>query len=160
MTLMSSKRDWEIVHIPEKPPIPPHQQPTVNVYAALIDPKHTNTLVRKLNQIAPLENLRHVKRVRKQHLEKGYPTTQARLGGVELSALFCYILYSAPLGFGNNQNKELLLERVMEQSSDDNIPIYDQLSNQEIGWDLEEVEGLALMIKKTLLMLKLESEDD
>ncbi|CAL5340734.1 unnamed protein product [Camellia sinensis] len=71
MTLMSSKRDWEIVHIPEKPPIPPHQQPTVNVYAALIDPKHTNTLVRKLNQIAPLENLRHVKRVRKQHLEKG-----------------------------------------------------------------------------------------
>lgn len=48
----------------------------------------------------------------------------------------------------------------MEQSSDDNIPIYDQLSNQEIGWDLEEVEGLALMIKKTLLMLKLESEDD
>lgn len=71
MTLMSSKRDWEIVHIPEKPPIPPHQQPTVNVYAALIDPKHTNTLVRKLNQIAPLENLRHVKRVRKQHLERG-----------------------------------------------------------------------------------------
>lgn len=56
---------WEIVHIPGKPPISPIQQPKVNVYASVIDPKLTNTLIRKLNQIAPLENLRHVKRVRK-----------------------------------------------------------------------------------------------
>ncbi|XP_052201957.1 tRNA-specific adenosine deaminase TAD3 isoform X2 [Diospyros lotus] len=43
----------------------------VDVYAAIVDPKHANTLVRKLNQIAPLENLRHVKRVRKHFLEGG-----------------------------------------------------------------------------------------
>lgn len=56
---------WDIVHIPGNPPISPTQQPKVNVYASVIDPKLTNSLIRKLNQIAPLENLRHVKRVRK-----------------------------------------------------------------------------------------------
>ncbi|KAA8544564.1 hypothetical protein F0562_022576 [Nyssa sinensis] len=68
---MMNKSEWEIVYIPDKPPIPPNQQPTVSVYASVIDPKLANTLVRKLNQIAPLENLRHVKRVRKKCLEGG-----------------------------------------------------------------------------------------
>lgn len=60
---------WKIVHIPDKPPIPPNQQPTVNVLASVIDPKHANTLIRRLNQIAPFENLCHVKRIQKKHLE-------------------------------------------------------------------------------------------
>ncbi|KAJ9562102.1 hypothetical protein OSB04_007262 [Centaurea solstitialis] len=71
MNECKEKEHWEIIHIPDKPPFPLHQQPTVNVYAAVIDPKITNTLVRKLNQILPLENLRHVKRVRKQCLDGG-----------------------------------------------------------------------------------------
>lgn len=62
---------WKIIHIPDKPPIPPNQQPTVNVLASVIDPKHANTLIRRLNQIAPFENLCHVKRIRKKHLEGG-----------------------------------------------------------------------------------------
>uniref|UniRef100_A0A5B7BAP9 Putative inactive tRNA-specific adenosine deaminase-like protein 3 isoform X1 n=1 Tax=Davidia involucrata TaxID=16924 RepID=A0A5B7BAP9_DAVIN len=69
--MMTNKSKWEIVYIPDKPPILPHQQPTVSVYASEIDPKLANTLVRKLNRIAPLENLRHVKRVRKKCLEGG-----------------------------------------------------------------------------------------
>ncbi|KAF5457046.1 hypothetical protein F2P56_021183 [Juglans regia] len=62
---------WQILHVPDKPPIPPGQQPTVNVLASVIEPKIANTLVRRLNQIAPLENLRHVKRVQKKYLEGG-----------------------------------------------------------------------------------------
>ncbi|XP_009611066.1 tRNA-specific adenosine deaminase TAD3 isoform X1 [Nicotiana tomentosiformis] len=61
----------QIIHIPEKPPFLPHLQPTVKVYAAVIEPKDANTLVRKLNQIAPLENLRHVKRVQKKCIDGG-----------------------------------------------------------------------------------------
>ncbi|MCD7457235.1 hypothetical protein HAX54_034572 [Datura stramonium] len=45
---------------------------TVNVLA-VIEPKDANTLVRKLNQIAPLENLRHVKRVLKKCIDGGKP---------------------------------------------------------------------------------------
>ncbi|OIT38508.1 PREDICTED: probable inactive tRNA-specific adenosine deaminase-like protein 3 isoform X3 [Nicotiana attenuata] len=60
-----------IIHIPEKPPFLPHLQPTVKVHAAVIEPKDANTLVRKLNQIAPLENLRHVKRVQKKCIDGG-----------------------------------------------------------------------------------------
>ncbi|KAI7756746.1 hypothetical protein M8C21_028499 [Ambrosia artemisiifolia] len=71
---------WEIIYIPDKPPFPPHQQPTVNVYAAVIDPKHANTLIRKLNHILPLENLRHVKRVRKR---------QPDGGSTQLSVILC-----------------------------------------------------------------------
>ncbi|KAL4594192.1 hypothetical protein ACB092_12G003300 [Castanea dentata] len=63
---------WQILHIPDKPPIPPNQQqPTVNVFASIIDPKLANTLIRRLNQIAPLENFRHVKRICKKQLEGG-----------------------------------------------------------------------------------------
>ncbi|XP_023523263.1 probable inactive tRNA-specific adenosine deaminase-like protein 3 isoform X1 [Cucurbita pepo subsp. pepo] len=61
----------QIIYIPDKPPIPPDQQPTVNVFAAVVEPKLINNLVRCLNRIAPLENLRHVKRVQKKHLEDG-----------------------------------------------------------------------------------------
>lgn len=61
----------KIIHIPDKPPVSPHLQPTVNVHAAVIEPKHANTIVRNLNQIAPMENFRHVKRVRKRSLEGG-----------------------------------------------------------------------------------------
>ncbi|KAJ8554469.1 hypothetical protein K7X08_025147 [Anisodus acutangulus] len=63
----------QITHIPEKPSFLPHLQPTVNVLAAVIEPQDANTLVRKLNQIAPLENLRHVKRVRKKCIDGGKP---------------------------------------------------------------------------------------
>ncbi|KAL1543253.1 tRNA-specific adenosine deaminase TAD3-like isoform X1 [Salvia divinorum] len=62
---------WEIIHIPEKPPICPDHQPTVDVLASAIDAKHANTIVRKLNHIAPLEGLRHVKRIKKTFLDGG-----------------------------------------------------------------------------------------
>lgn len=62
---------WEIIHIPEKPPVSPTHQPTVDVLASVIDPKLANTLVRRLNQIAPLENFRHVKRIQKKHMQGG-----------------------------------------------------------------------------------------
>lgn len=62
---------WQIVHIPDNPPFPPDQQPTVDAIASLIDPLFANTLVRRLNQIAPLENLRHVKRVHKKFVQGG-----------------------------------------------------------------------------------------
>lgn len=70
----------KIIHIPEKPSFLPHLQPTVNVLASVIEPKDANTLVRKLNQIAPLENLQHVKRVRKKCINGGKP---------QLSLLLC-----------------------------------------------------------------------
>ncbi|XP_057250854.1 tRNA-specific adenosine deaminase TAD3 isoform X2 [Beta vulgaris subsp. vulgaris] len=60
------KSNWEIIHI------------AVSVFASLIDPKLANTLVRKVNQIAPL-NLRHVKRVRKSCLD----------GKTQLSMILC-----------------------------------------------------------------------
>lgn len=62
---------WQIIHIPNKPAIPPNQQPTVNVFASMVEPKLANTIIRRLNQVAPLENLRHVKRIQKKFLEGG-----------------------------------------------------------------------------------------
>ncbi|CAE5963777.1 unnamed protein product [Arabidopsis arenosa] len=59
---------WEIIHIPEKPALSPDHQPTVKVYASVIKPKFANTIVRQLCKIAPLEDLRHVKRVKKKIL--------------------------------------------------------------------------------------------
>ncbi|KAI4331972.1 hypothetical protein L6164_016916 [Bauhinia variegata] len=69
----------QIVHIPEKEPYPLDQQPTENVFASVIDPKHANAIIRRLNQIAPLENLRHVKRIQKKILE----------GQTKLSVILC-----------------------------------------------------------------------
>ncbi|KAL3747254.1 hypothetical protein ACJRO7_016091 [Eucalyptus globulus] len=71
---MSSEDDdaWRIVHVPGRPPISPDQQLTVNGVAAQIQqPKLTNTIMRRLSQIAPLEDLHHVKRVKKKCLEGG-----------------------------------------------------------------------------------------
>ncbi|WJX48294.1 hypothetical protein P8452_34880 [Trifolium repens] len=68
-----------IVHIPDEPPHDLHHQPTVSVFASSINPKHANQIVRRLNQIAPLEGLRHVKRIRKKVLE----------GQIELSVVLC-----------------------------------------------------------------------
>ncbi|XP_075516595.1 tRNA-specific adenosine deaminase TAD3-like [Primulina tabacum] len=62
---------WRIVHIPDKAPVSPHLQETVSMFAASIEPKCANLVVRKLNQIAPLESLRHVKRIRKTSLDGG-----------------------------------------------------------------------------------------
>ncbi|KAF5766074.1 putative tRNA(adenine(34)) deaminase [Helianthus annuus] len=97
MNNCEDQESWEIVHIPDKPPFPPHQQPTVNVYAAVIDPKHANTLIRKLNQILPLENLRHVKRVRKQHLDEG---------STQLSVILC-------LAGENNSQVDIIPQEVV-----------------------------------------------
>ncbi|XP_020103130.1 probable inactive tRNA-specific adenosine deaminase-like protein 3 isoform X1 [Ananas comosus] len=69
---------WEILHIPGKPPSS-LEHSTVNAVAATIEPKLANTLVRQLNQICPLEDLRHVKRVRRINSE----------GKVELSVILC-----------------------------------------------------------------------
>ncbi|CAK7344535.1 unnamed protein product [Dovyalis caffra] len=84
---------WQIVHIPDKPPIPPNQQPTVDVFASVIEPKCANILIRldtpasRLNQIAPFENLRHVKRIRKNHLEGVLSLT----GKTQLSVILCLV---------------------------------------------------------------------
>ncbi|RVW31791.1 hypothetical protein CK203_099463 [Vitis vinifera] len=43
---MMERAKWEIIHIPEKPPVSPTHQPTVDVLASVIDPKLANTLVR------------------------------------------------------------------------------------------------------------------
>ncbi|XP_073003494.1 tRNA-specific adenosine deaminase TAD3 [Typha latifolia] len=70
---------WEILHVPGKPPSS-LEQSTVDVLAAKIEPNLANTLVRKLNQVFQLENLRHVKRVRR---------TTTSEGKVELSVILC-----------------------------------------------------------------------
>lgn len=98
MNKCKDKECWEIIHIPDKPPFPPHQQPTVKVYAAVIDPKLTNTLIRKLNQILPLENLRHIKRVRKQCLDGG---------STRLSAILC-------LAGENDSQLDIIPQEVVE----------------------------------------------
>lgn len=66
-----NKQQIEIIHIPPNPPVSPTHKPIVKVYASPVQPKHANTLVRRLNQIAPLENLHHVKRIQKRHLQGG-----------------------------------------------------------------------------------------
>ncbi|CAI9753259.1 unnamed protein product [Fraxinus pennsylvanica] len=93
----SSSNCWKIIHIPDKPPIPPDNQPTINVHAAAIEPRHANTIVRKLNQIAPLENLRHVKRVHKRCMDGGT---------FELFVVLCVALEND--GKCNNMPEEVL----------------------------------------------------
>ncbi|KAF8404037.1 hypothetical protein HHK36_008913 [Tetracentron sinense] len=46
---MVMNNKWEIVHVPENPPIPTNQHPTVDVFASVIEPKLTNTLAVKSN---------------------------------------------------------------------------------------------------------------
>ncbi|KAI3909939.1 hypothetical protein MKW98_012993 [Papaver atlanticum] len=64
-------KKWEILHIPDKIPFKPDEQPTIDVFASVIEPKLTNTLVRKLNEVAPMENYRHIKRVWKKKSVEG-----------------------------------------------------------------------------------------
>ncbi|CAA6662272.1 unnamed protein product [Spirodela intermedia] len=68
---------WEIVHVPDK--VPGLEESTVNVLASNVEPKLANTIMRQLSLVAPLENLRHVKRIRRK------PTT----GKSELSIVLC-----------------------------------------------------------------------
>ncbi|KAK3042926.1 hypothetical protein RJ639_001002 [Escallonia herrerae] len=89
-----SEEHFEIVHIPDKPRIPPHLQPTVDVYASFIDSEHAHTLIRKLNQIVPLENLRHVKRVRRNRLEGGLLLNLAQSVAIEQQIELLYANYT------------------------------------------------------------------
>lgn len=73
---------WKIVHVPDKPLVSPQLQETVSMFAASIEPKCANLVVRKLNQIAPLESLRHVKRIRKSSVDGGR-------GKIQLSVILC-----------------------------------------------------------------------
>ncbi|XP_028071101.1 uncharacterized protein LOC114273497 [Camellia sinensis] len=61
---------------------------------------------------------------------------------------------------GNNRNKTLLIEEVEEHGDFENAPIFDRLGNVAIGGDSDEEKGLALMLKKTFLSPKLESQED
>ncbi|OVA01072.1 CMP/dCMP deaminase [Macleaya cordata] len=75
-------KKWEILHVPDKLPFSPNHQPTVDVFASIIEPKLAHTLIRlRLNQIAPLENFRHIKRVRKKNSVGGVKT--------QLSVILC-----------------------------------------------------------------------
>ncbi|KZV16931.1 putative inactive tRNA-specific adenosine deaminase-like protein 3 [Dorcoceras hygrometricum] len=96
-------RSWKIVHIPDKPPVSPHLQETVSMLAASIEPKCANLVVRhaalppvKLNQTAPLENLRHVKRIRRTSLDGGK---------TQLSVILCI---ASGDGESNNLPKDVL----------------------------------------------------
>ncbi|KAL6650352.1 hypothetical protein ACP70R_009277 [Stipagrostis hirtigluma subsp. patula] len=70
---------WELNEVPGKT-APSLQDSTVDVVAAKIEPKLANALIRQLSQVCPLENLRHVKRVRR-HIECD--------GKPELSIILC-----------------------------------------------------------------------
>lgn len=70
---------WELTKVPGNPS-PFLQDSIVDVVAANIEPKLANALIRQLNQVCPLENLRHVKRVRR-HSECGEKS--------ELSIILC-----------------------------------------------------------------------
>lgn len=71
--------NWKIIHVPGELPNSQEKEATVDVFAAKIEPKVTSTLVRQLHLIAPLENLGHVKRVRKTSVE----------GSIDLSIILC-----------------------------------------------------------------------
>ncbi|KAM0931836.1 hypothetical protein ACQ4PT_000111 [Festuca glaucescens] len=55
---------WELVEVAGN--LTSLQHSTVDVLAAKIEPHVANALIRQLNQVCPLENLRHVKRVRRR----------------------------------------------------------------------------------------------
>ncbi|KAI3994729.1 hypothetical protein MKX01_002345 [Papaver californicum] len=76
-------KKWEILHIPDKIPFKPDEQPTIDVFASVIEPKLTNTLVRKLNKVAPMENYRHIKRVWKKKSVEG--------GDFQLILILCLV---------------------------------------------------------------------
>nr|XP_043616567.1 tRNA-specific adenosine deaminase TAD3 [Erigeron canadensis] len=108
MNKFKDNKCWEIIYIPDKPLFPLHQQPTVNVYAAVIDPKQAHTLVRKLNQILPLENLRHVKRVRKHYTDGG---------STQLSVILC-------LAGENDSQLDIIPQEVVELIDSHQLEIF------------------------------------
>ncbi|KAF7824923.1 putative inactive tRNA-specific adenosine deaminase-like protein 3 isoform X2 [Senna tora] len=63
-----------------------------NVIASFIDPKNANQIIRRLNQIEPLENLRHVKRVQKKILEEGLMVCRPCIYVLFWNSCFCYIV--------------------------------------------------------------------
>lgn len=70
---------WELKEVPSNL-ASSLEDSTVDVLAAKIEPKLANTLIRQLSQVCPLENLRHVKRVRR-HTQCG--------GKSDLSIILC-----------------------------------------------------------------------
>ncbi|KAI3993237.1 hypothetical protein MKX01_009980 [Papaver californicum] len=82
-------KKWEILHIPDKIPFKPYEQPTIDVFTSVIEPKLSNTLVRKLNKVAPMENHRHIKRVWKKKSVEG--------GDFQLILILCLV--------GENRNE-------------------------------------------------------
>lgn len=90
---------WQIIHIPDKPQVSPDQQPTVNVYAAVIEPKLAHNLIRQLNKIAPLESLHHVKRIHKKCLE----------GKTQLSVILCLACENEPESYTMPQDIQELI---------------------------------------------------
>ncbi|PAN36980.1 hypothetical protein PAHAL_7G023100 [Panicum hallii] len=70
--------EWELTEVPGNLTTS-IQDSTVDVVAAKIESKLANTLIRQLSHICPLENLRHVKRVRRR----------TECGKSELSIILC-----------------------------------------------------------------------
>ncbi|KAL7105237.1 hypothetical protein ACP275_07G031600 [Erythranthe tilingii] len=97
-TATVSSECWKIIHIPEKDPVLPHLQTTVNVLASTVEPKHANTIMKKLSHIAPLEDLRHVRRIRKTCLDEGK---------YQLSVILC-------VAFGNDVQPNCMPEDLVE----------------------------------------------
>ncbi|CAL5028840.1 unnamed protein product [Urochloa decumbens] len=69
--------EWELTEVPGN--LASSLQAIVDVVAANIEPKLASTLIRQLSQACPLENLRHVKRVRRR----------TECGKSELSIILC-----------------------------------------------------------------------
>ncbi|XP_047075299.1 tRNA-specific adenosine deaminase TAD3-like isoform X2 [Lolium rigidum] len=86
---------WELIEVAGN--LTSLQHSTVDVLAAKIEPHVANSLIRQLNQVCPLENLRHVKRVRRR-IECGKP---------ELSIILC-------LPFGPENCKNGFPDRVQK----------------------------------------------
>ncbi|EYU41488.1 hypothetical protein ABFS82_07G031500 [Erythranthe guttata] len=97
-TATVSSECWKIIHIPEKDPVLPHLQTTVDVLASTVEPKHANTIMKKLSHIAPLEDLRHVRRIRKTCLDEGK---------YQLSVILC-------VAFGNDGEPNCMPEDLVE----------------------------------------------
>ncbi|KAJ8509988.1 hypothetical protein OPV22_000422 [Ensete ventricosum] len=105
---MTGTLKWEIVHVPGEPEVS-LEVSTVNVFASKIEPKLANKIARQLNQVCPLENLRHVKRVRKRTVE----------GNVELSVILC-------LSDEYEKDAEAIPRGIHQLISDYNLCPYDE----------------------------------
>ncbi|KAL4182053.1 hypothetical protein AMTRI_Chr12g274080 [Amborella trichopoda] len=70
--------EWKIIHVPGRESNP-DQNSTVSVVASNVEPRAANNLIRRLSVMVPLENLHHVKRIRRS----------TSYGKVELSVILC-----------------------------------------------------------------------